>query len=154
MTVIILLILLGLFFLILEFFVFPGVSIAGIAGVISTGIAIYLGYSNFGTPIGHIILAVTIIAFVVLLIISLRSKTWKRLSLDTAVTAQVETVDEETIKVGDKGITITRLNPIGKARINDEEVEAQCPGKYIDPKTEIEVVKVFKTYIIVKPINQ
>ena len=103
---------------------------------------------------GHIILASTIIAFVIILIFALRSKTWKKFSLDTTVTAQVETVDEETIKPGDKGITITRLNPIGKARINNEEVEAQCPGKYVDPKTEIEVVKVFKTYVIVKPINQ
>ena len=154
MTIIIILILTGLFLLVLEFFVFPGISISGIGGVIAVGIAIYMGYSNYGVTIGNIILISTLCAFVILVLIALRSKTWRKLSLDTIISSQVETVEEELVKVGEKGITITRLNPVGKARVNDKEVEAQCPGKYIEPKTEIEVVKVFKNYIVVKPLNQ
>ena len=154
MAIIIILILTGLFLFLLEFFVFPGLTISGIGGFISISIAIYLGYSNYGSTIGSIILLSTILAFIILLIVALRSQTWKKLSLETTVTGQVETVEEELIKPGDKGITITRLNPVGKARVNSKDVEAQCPGKYVDPKTEIEVVKVFKNYIIVKPINQ
>ena len=153
MAIIIVLILIGLFLLILEFFVFPGMSISGIGGLISIGVAVYLGYSNFGSTAGHIILASTIVSFIVLLIFALKSNTWKKLSLDTAVTSQVETVEQELIKIGDKGITTTRLNPIGKARVNDLEMEAQCPGNFLDQQTEIEVVKVFKTYIVVKPLN-
>jgi membrane-bound ClpP family serine protease len=154
MTIIIILILTGIFLLILEFFVFPGITISGIGGVISTGIAIYLGYSNYGGLTGTLILISTVVLFAVLIIIALRAKTWKRFSLETTITGQVETVEEEFIKPGDKGITITRLNPVGKARVNDKEVEAQCPGKYVEPKTEIEVVKVFKNYIIVKQLNR
>jgi len=154
MGVIIILILAGIVLLIMEFFLFPGITISGIGGIISVGIAIYLGYSNYGSTTGTIILISTIIAFLILLIISLRSKTWKKLSLDTSITAQVETVEKEWVKPGDKGLTITRLNPVGKARINNREVEAQCPGKYVEPRTEVEVLKVFSNYIIVKPINQ
>ena len=153
MTTIIILILTGLLLFFLEFFVFPGLTISGIGGFIAIGVAIYLGYSNFGGSIGTIILLSTILAFIIILIFALRSKTWKKLSLETSITGQVEVVEEEIIKTGDKGITITRLNPVGKARVNEKEIEAQCPGKFVDPKTEIEVVKVFKNYIIVKPIN-
>jgi len=153
MAIIIILILTGIFLLILEFFVFPGVTVSLIGGIIAIGVAIYLGYSNFDSPTGHIILISTVISFIIILILALRSKTWKRFSLNTSITGQVETVEEELIKPGDRGITITRLNPIGKVRVNNQEVEAQCPGKYVDPKTEIEVVKVFKTNIIVKPLN-
>jgi len=153
MAIIIILILTGIFLLVLEFFVFPGISISGIGGVIAVGIAIYLGYSNYGVTTGNIILISTVIAFVIVILIALRTKTWRKLSLDTTITGQVETIEEELIKPGDIGITITRLNPVGKARVNDKDVEAQCPGKYIDPKTEIEVVKVFKNYIIVKPLK-
>lgn len=154
MTIIILLILTGLILLILEFFVFPGISISGIGGVISVVLAVYFGYSRYGSTTGTVILISAVIAFIILVLIALRSKTWKRFSLDTVVEGQVETVEENLVKRGDKGVTITRLNPVGKARINDKEVEAQCPGKYVDPKTEIEVVKVFKNYIVVKPLNQ
>ena len=154
MSIIIILILAGLFLFLLEFFVFPGLTICGIGGFIAVTVAIYLGYSNYGTTVGSIILVSTILSFIIMLFFALRSKTWKKLSLETTVTGQVETVEEELIKAGDRGITITRLNPVGKARVNNQEVEAQCPSKYVEPKTEIEVVKVFKNYIIVKPINQ
>ncbi|MDR2926879.1 MAG: hypothetical protein LBV41_01555 [Cytophagaceae bacterium] len=153
MTVIILLILTGMLLLILELFVFPGVSVAGVGGFIAIGVAVYLGYSNYGVTVGSAILIASIIVFVILVIIALRSKTWKRFSLDAAITGQVATVDEQAVKAGDHGITITRLNPVGKARINEVEMEAHCPAKFIDPKTEIEVVKVFKTHVIVKPLN-
>jgi hypothetical protein len=32
-------------------------------------------------------------------------------------------------------------------------VEARCPSQFLDPKMEIEVTEVFKTYIIVKPVK-
>jgi membrane-bound ClpP family serine protease len=153
MAIIIILILTGLLLFFLEFFVFPGLTISGIGGFIAIGVAIYLGYSNYTITVRTIILASAILAFIILLIFALRSKTWKKLSLETTVSSQIETVEEDWIKVGDIGITITRLNPVGNARVNGKEVEAQCPIKYVDPKTEIEVVKVFKNYIIVKPVN-
>lgn len=153
MTIIILLILVGFFLLILEFFVFPGITVAGIAGIITVGTAVYIGYSNYGTSTGNIILALTLFAFIITLTVALRSKTWNKLSLDTAITSNVETVSQTLIHVGDKGIATTRLNPTGKALVNNQEVEAHCPGKFVDAKSPLEVVKVFKTHIIVKQIN-
>lgn len=153
MTLIIFLILAGFLFLILEFFVFPGITVAGIGGLVLVTTGVFIGYQKFGAPTGNAILAITIFAFLIVLALALRGKTWNKLALKTAITANVETVSETTIHSGDKGITITRLNPIGKARINNEEVEAHCPGKFVDPKTPVEVVGVFKTYVVVKPIN-
>lgn len=153
MTIIVLLILTGFLLLILEFFVFPGITILGIGGVIVVGTGVYFGYQSYGTSTGNIILTLTLFSFVLLTGIALRSNTWKKLMLNTAITANIETVSEESIHPGDKGIAITRLNPIGNARINDQEVEAHCPGQFIDAQTPLEVVKVFKTYVIVKPVN-
>jgi membrane-bound ClpP family serine protease len=152
MIIIFLLILTGLLLLVLEFFVFPGMTISGIGGIIMIGSGIYMAY-GYSPEIGHWFLALTLIAAFFILFLALRGKTWKRLMLNTEISGDVQTVDEETILPGDKGITITRLNPIGKARVNDLDVEARCPGRFVDPGTEIEVVKAFKTYIIVKPIN-
>lgn len=153
MTIIILLILTGLLLLILEFFVFPGITIAGIGGFILIGSAIYMTYNTFGPTTGHILFSATIVLSVAAVILALRSKTWDRLMLKTQITENVESIVEENINIGDQGVTITRLNPMGRVRINEINVEARCPDSFVDPQVKIEVLKVFKTYVIVKPVN-
>ncbi len=153
MIVVILLIATGLLLLILEFFVFPGMTISGIGGIIMTVAGVYTAYSTHGAVTGNWVLVITMLATLVVLGMALRWKTWRRFMLKTEISGNVETVTEDNIKPGDKGITVSRLNPVGKARINNEDVEARYPGQFVDPGTEIEVVKVFKTYVIVKPIN-
>lgn len=153
MTIIILLILTGILLLILEVFVFPGITIAGIGGFILAASGVYMAYAQFGQTTGNIVLVSTIVTATVVIILALRSKTWDKLMLKTQLTESVEPINEEQIQPGDQGITITRLNPMGKVRINDIDMEARCPDSFVDPQVPIEVVKVFKTYVIVKPLN-
>ena len=148
--VIIFLILLGLLLLFLEFFVIPGMTVAGIGGLIFCVAGISMAYSNYGADTGHIVLLSTIIFAVILFIISFKSGMWDRMMLKSAVKGKVETVEENSIGPGDTGITITRMNPIGKVKVNDQIIEAKCPGQFVDPNTEVIVKEVFKTYIIVK----
>ena len=149
--VIVLIILLGLFLFILEFFVFPGVTIAGIGGFIFTAGGVFLAYDGYGATYGNMALISTLFAGVFMLVLSFRAKTWNRLMLHTQMEGQVETVEDLTIHVGDEGIALTRLNPSGKIRVNDEIVEGKCPGHFLDENTQVVVKEVFKTYIIVKP---
>jgi membrane-bound ClpP family serine protease len=153
MTIIILLILTGILLLLLEFFVFPGVTIAALGGLIMIGGGVYMAYNTYDATTGHIVLFVTIVAILIVLGMALRGDTWNKLMLNTEITENVQTVADDSIQPGDKGVTTTRLNPIGKALINDLEVEAKCPGQFVDQETDIEVVKVFKNYVIVKTIN-
>ncbi len=150
-TIIILLILLGLFLLILEFFVLPGVTLAGIGGTIFIGAGIFMAYKNYGNIGGNITLISTIFVAVFLIVWSLRSGTWNKLMLNSTVDSNVEVKEDSAISVGDEGIAVTRLNPVGKAFVNGVTIEARCPGNFVDSNTKLEVVKVFKTYIIVKP---
>ncbi len=150
-TIIILLILLGLFLLILEFFALPGVTFAGVGGVLFIGVGIFMSYKNFGSTGGNITLISTLALALFVVVWSLRSGTWKKLMLDSAVASNVEVKEDSAVNVGDEGVAITRLNPVGKALVNGVTIEARCPGNFIDPNTKLEVTKVFKTYIIVKP---
>lgn len=152
MGIIVLLIITGFLLLILEFFVIPGTTISGIGGLAMIVGGIFIAY-GIDTSTGNITLASTIFMALVIFIYALRAKTWKNFMLSSSVNSHVDTVEENSIKVGDHGKTISRLNPMGKVRINDQEIEAHSPGLFLDPKTEVEVTEVFKTYIIVKPIN-
>ncbi len=151
LTIIILLIILGLFLLILEFFVLPGVTFAGIGGALFIGAGIFMAYKNYGSVGGNSTLIATAVVALFVIVWSLRSGTWKKLMLNSSVDSQVEVKDDSAISVGDEGTAITRLNPVGKALVNGVTIEARCPGNFVDSNTRLEVTKVFKTYIIVKP---
>ena len=152
-AVIVLLILLGLLLIILELFVIPGITIAGVAGFVFTAAGIYLSYETYGKDIGHLTLGFTLLAFIVLLVFALRSGTWNKMMLTTEVDSTIEPISNEMIHEGDMGVCLTRLNPVGKVRVNGITIEARCPNQFLDPETEIVVSKVYKNYIIVKLKN-
>ena len=154
MTGVFLLILLGIFLFLVEFLLIPGITIAGIGGIILIGSGIYLAFVNHGVTMGLITLGLTLLVSVIVIAISLRSRTWKKVMLDTKIDGTShEALAEGSISPGDKGESMTRLNPIGKVRVNDIVIEAKSITGYVDPHTEIEVVKLSGTQLIVKPVK-
>ena len=142
---IVLLIVLGILLLILEFLVVPGLTFAGIGGALLVAGGIYFSYDIFGTQIGHYILIGTSIFIIVIIYLSLKTKTWKKLMLNAKIESQVNTKNETMFKVGDFGKSITRLAPIGHVLINDTSTEASSTGQFIDENTDIEIVKIEKS---------
>ena len=148
------LILLALFLFFVEFMLIPGFTVAGVLGAISLVTGVYLAYANLGQMAGHVTLTVACILSFAIAIFSLRAKTWYRFSQKSQVDSTVETeLDNTDIHVGDVGIAKSRLAPVGLVSINGIEIEAKSTGSYIDPRTEVVVLKVEKARIIVKPKN-
>jgi membrane-bound ClpP family serine protease len=75
------------------------------------------------------------------------------MGLKTNIDSRVTPFETDRIHPGDHGKTITRLAPMGKAVVNEVVCEAKSTGNFIDENTEIEVLQVLSTQIIVKPIN-
>ncbi|MCB9001703.1 MAG: NfeD family protein [Bacteroidales bacterium] len=151
MTWIIFLIIIGLLLLIVEFLLIPGITIAGIAGFGFIGFGIFKAYADHGTMAGHLTLIFTAIASVITIALSLRAKTWRRVTLNNKIDSKAVENYEDKIKVGDTGVSISRLAPMGKANINNEMVEVTAYGQLIDQNTPIVVVRVEENKIIVKP---
>ena len=60
LTLIIILIVAGLLFLLLEVMVIPGTTVVGVAGFALIAFSVWESYHTFGTPIGHFVLLGTI----------------------------------------------------------------------------------------------
>ncbi len=150
MTLIIVLIVIGLILLVAEFLIIPGVTVAGVAGFALIIFGIYLGYSQFGATVGHVVLLSTAVASVVTIALSLRAKTWRWAALSTKIDSKANEEYDQIVKPGDVGVTISRLAPMGKAVINDNIVEVTALGELIDQQSTIEVVKVEGNKITVK----
>jgi membrane-bound ClpP family serine protease len=85
----------------------------------------------------------------------LKSGTWDKFMLKTTIDGKVDNIGtgENRVKPGDRGITVTRLVPGGKVLVNGEYYEAKSIDILIDPKKEIEVVRIDDNKLIVKLIN-
>lgn len=152
---IIFLILLGLLLFIIEFMLIPGITIAGIGGAICMVGGIILAFTKFGTSTGLIVLGGTALLLIVTTYYMLKSGTWDKFMLKTTIDGKVDNIGtgENRVKPGDRGITVTRLVPGGKVLVNGEYYEAKSIDILIDPKKEIEVVRIDDNKLIVKLIN-
>ena len=155
MTVIIIIIVLGILLFVIEFLLVPGVTIAGIGGLVLTVFGVYKAFNDFGASVGVWVLIGTIILSVFVIAMSLRARTWDRLMLKTNVKGTVDKeLSDEQVKTGDRGKTLTRLAPMGKILVNDIVREAKSIDGFVDEHTEIEIVSIEGTRISVKPINK
>lgn len=152
---VIFLIILGLLLFVVEFMFIPGITIAGIGGAICMVSGIVIAFKSLGTTTGFIVLTLTALLLVVVVVLMLKADTWKKLMLTKTIDGKVDLINKEegTVKPGDSGITVTRLAPGGKVLVNGEYYEAKSIDMLIDPRTEIEVVRIDDNKLIVKPIN-
>lgn len=150
MGLVIFLILLGLFFLVVELIFLPGITLGTILSAVSYGAALYLGFSRLGVIGGVVILFVIAALSLVATVVSLRAKTWQRLALNNKVDGQSNESPAEAVAVGAKGVTISRLSPMGKVEIDGKLYEAKSGGEYIDQRTGVEVVGFENSNIIVR----
>ena len=121
MFFIILLVFFGLLFLVAELVLLPGVSIGAILALVSYGGAIYIAFRDYGPLAGGIVVAVVL----------------------------PEPV-QQSVRVGDTGMTVSRLAPMGKVEIGGKIYEAKSMDSYIDPRREVEVVGFENFNIIVR----
>ncbi|MDR2039333.1 MAG: hypothetical protein LBQ60_15525 [Bacteroidales bacterium] len=153
-ALVILLIVIGLALIVVEVVVLPGVTVAGVAGVILIAGGVFFAYSNFGTAVGTFSLIGTSLLFIIFLIYALRSKTWDRVSLHAEIDGKVNLSNTTDIKVGDMAMTVSRLAPIGKVLIHDKIVEGKSEFGLIDENKEVKVIQVNESSVVVQEIKQ
>lgn len=152
MGLIISLIIIGLLLLFAEILLIPGVGFAGILGLVSLGGSCFYAFNQMGGTVGAIVTAVNVALVVGLSIYVLRAKTWKRLSLDTNIDSKA--VADTGLAVGDRGVTVSRLAPMGSVRFDTELIEVKALEGFVDPEVEVEIVLMEDGKIYVKPVSE
>lgn len=140
MGVVILLVLLGVFFLVAELVFLPGVTLGVLLALSSYGAAAYMAFVRYGIVGGAITIGVILLLSLVATIISLRAKTWQRFALKDKVEGQSMDSPEVELKVGQKGVALSRLSPMGKVEIGGKVYEAKSVDAYVDQRSAVEVV--------------
>ena len=147
------LIIAGLILFIIEVFLIPGISVAGIASACSLLYAIYYAFDSLGTQAGIITIGITIIGITGITIWFMKGKTVDKLALKQTLDYKPNPLKGVDIHVGDIGTTITRLTLIGNAEINGHILEVQSADGFIDEKTPIKVCRITPNTIYVQSIQ-
>ena len=140
-TLIIIVLVVGLLLLTLEIVAIPG-GFCGVIGFLLTAFGVWQSYLWLGTKGGTIVLCSCVAICVILLAIFMKTKTWKRFSLDEESDSTVNQIEDPAITVGTRGTTVARLAPTGKALIDGKLVEVHAINKFIDQDRPIEVVAI------------
>ena len=78
-----------------------------------------------------------------------RSKTLDKIALHSTISSTNATSAQLEVKVGDKGVALTRLALVGNAEINGKSVEVKSAGAFINAGTPIRVKSVSEALITV-----
>ncbi len=147
---VVLLVVVGVGLLLVELFLLPGFSVAGIASLLCLAGSVVAAYFYLGALAGHITLGVALVACALAIWIFMRNRTLEKMALKTDITSKVDLIADSQIAVGDTGVCVSRLAPMGKVRINNQEFEAKSQDEFLDAETEVEVLAIDGNKLIVR----
>ena len=173
----IILFLIGLVCLAIELFVFPGMAIFGMCGILLMLCSIVMASHTFIWPtqdyeyreLGYTLLQVTgmliavgagaaILARYIPSLplfnrLILKPEPWTPVEGDEAAPRPVaEAYESLSFLIGETGRSTSPLRPTGKARFGNLQIDVMASGSFVEPDTLVEVVDVQGTRVIVKKV--
>lgn len=152
--IIVVLIIAAVILFLVELFVIPGISLAGISALVCIIYANIYAFVNLGPVAGFITLTISAATCIGSLIWFMRSKTLDKLALKKDISSKVDRQAEESIKIGDTGVATTRLALIGYADIEGKIVEVKSISGFITEKTPVIVSRISDGTILVEKQKQ
>ena len=150
--VIVLLVVLAIFLVVVEVLLLPGVTVAAF-GALAAGIyAAYLTYDIAGLPMAMTVFIASLVISIITVMICLRHLNISRISLEINSDSIVLPDVKNLVSMGETGVALTRLAPMGTVIIGDKSYEAKSRNGLVDPKSNIKVIGYEDNIVIVEKI--
>lgn len=142
----------GIFLVAIEIWFVPG-GIVGIIGALCIGFSVYMTFKNYGDTRGLIVLTGSILVLAAAIIYGFKTNLWDKIALNTTISGRAFEDSDTLVKVGDEGIALSALRPVGRGEFNDQVYEIRSFGEYINVGTKVKVVLIKENKIFVEPIK-
>ncbi len=151
--IVIALLAIGLSLILVELVFIPGTTVVGLLGLLFAIAGIVVSYQHFGNTVGLYVLIGISCVTLGALVYSFRSNAWSRFSLKSAIDSKVNEGLTEQIGVGDEGVAVSALRPVGKAEFREKTFEVKTTGEYVDSGERVKITRIQAHQIFVEPIN-
>lgn len=152
--IIIALLLIGLTLILVELVFIPGTTVVGLLGLVFAIVGVVVSYQHLGSTVGLYVLIGMSCVTLGGLYYSFRSGAWSRFSLNSAIDSKVNEGMILAVNVGDEGVTVSSLRPMGKAEFNEKAYEVRTSGGYVDSGERIKITQIESHQIFVERINK
>ena len=149
----ILLNLLGIVLMILDFLVIPG-GVVAIIGVLCMAGGVVTAFVQFGNTVGFLTLVLAAILTILFFVLMMRTKTWRKLQLNTQIDSKMNEVDATKLSEGMVGVALSRLAPTGTGLFGETEAEVVSMQGFIDENSPIVIHKIEGSKVIVEIAHQ
>lgn len=121
----------------------PGFGIAGIGGLVLMGIGTACMWIQHGMLAGLLTMLAVIILAIIECVIIVRSASKGRLSRSQLIlNSEISKEETNSVQIGQKGKTLTVLNPVGFADIDGVRTEVLCEAGYVEKDVTVTVIAV------------
>lgn len=159
---------LGVVFLAMEIFVFPGFGVTGILGFLCITIGMILSFQDFVIPdpsmpwqeeillanviqvLGSVVAAFCLTLLFLRFVLPKLGRVIEGPYLETTLAAfHADSVEAKRIKAGEIGTAQTSLRPAGKVEIGNDIIDAISEGEFLEKGTRVIVTEVRGNRVIV-----
>ncbi|MFH0924842.1 MAG: hypothetical protein V1872_04290 [bacterium] len=148
--IVILLLMLGMFFLLIEIFIIPGFGLVGIIAFVLLGGGTYLAWAKLDSQIAILTTVGSILSVIFSIWFLTKSKYGKKMVLQKVVGGDLKTIQgrkevegkDIPISVGMVGVARSNLRPSGIGEFAGIRLNILTDGIYIKSDTKIKIVKI------------
>lgn len=144
---------LGLTLVVVEVIFVPGTTLVGLVGFIFIAVGVGLSFRYFGPDTGWLTVGVSAVTSGGVFYFAFKANLWGRFALRKSIDSKVNEGELERFKEGMEGVALSALRPVGKAELDNQQVEVRTLGAYVDSGTRIKIIKIVSHQIIVEPIT-
>lgn len=145
------LIVVGLILLMVEVIFIPGTTLVGLLGLVFVITGLIVSYTEFGSPTANYVLLATSVLGAAILYLSFRKGAWHKFSLKTSIDSKVNEGLTAEFKVGNEGVAVSVLRPMGSAEFSGKIIEVKTNGDYLASGTRVKIVQINANDILVEP---
>ncbi|HTF19078.1 MAG TPA: NfeD family protein [Chryseolinea sp.] len=150
--IVIALLLIGLVLILIELVFIPGTTVVGLLGLAFSIVGIVVCYQHLGEKTGLYVLIGMSCVTLAGLFYSFRSGVWSRFSLKSSIDSRVNEGLLASVHVGDEGIALSSLRPMGKAEFHEKAFEVKTSGGYVVSGERVKITQIELHQIVVEPV--
>ncbi len=149
LTTVILLIVFGMILILAEIFFIPGATIGGILGALAVTGGVVAAFVYLDQSTAWFVFGTTLAITGILSYLGFKTRTWERFEVKGKIASKSPGMEHQ-LKAGDQGITLSRCNPIGRAKFGNFIEEVYAKGDMIDAHCPVEIQRIENQHIFIR----
>ena len=154
LAILVTLLALGIALIIIEIIFIPGTTLIGVLGFLCLVAGIYASFSTYGQRTGYMVLSISVLFLIASIFYIFKAKTWEKMALNKTIDTRVNQKENLNLSIGTVAIAVSNLRPSGTIEFENQQIEVQTQGEFVESKSSVKVIEINRNEIIVEKLKE